>query len=497
MKTITKLFAASICCFCCLFSVQAQESTDASVEKMKLTIEQAVNYALENSKSLKSSAIDLEIAKRANTYSWNALLPSASISGTLARSNNIDSVKQGMKSSAYIADLYNPKGPSYTIADIMDPDSPKVSKAVDQMFNGMYDSEETARWHPVGSLSFQWNFNLAIIESMIITKKKYEGGQISWDKSCNETELQIRQLFYGILMMQEKVRIDEESLANSEARMKQAEINYRNGQVPELSLLNSRVTYLNKKPEVEWERQQLTQQIDMLAFVLGIPYGQEIELEGSIDDDYSKLHEQLGSLDAESLYEKFVNQNPSILALKNGIELQKKGITASNLKTFTPSLSIAWGLNPTVSNITKNWFDKENYSEGGRLTLTLAYQNLFDMLPFSANMQSIKDQKQNLAKSELQLEQLYQKTEMTIHNSVADIKKSLDNIQSMNRNIEVAQAAYNSTLRGYNNGSQEELAVKDAETSLRQAKLGLTNEKYTFITTVLKLENELNTKLTK
>ena len=67
----------------------------------------------------------------------------------------------------------------------------------------------------------------------------------------------------------------------------------------------------------------------------------------------------------------------------------------------------------------------------------------------------------------------------------------------MNRNIEVAQAAYNSTLRGYNNGSQEELAVKDAENSLSQAKLGLTNEKFTFITTVLKLENQLNTKLTK
>ena len=139
----------------------------------------------------------------------------------------------------------------------------------------------------------------------------------------------------------------------------------------------------------------------------------------------------------------------------------------------------------------------KNQIIGGKLTITLAYQNLFDMLPFSANMQAIKDQKQSLVKSELQLEQLYQKTEMTIHNSVADINKSLDNINSMNRNIEVAQAAYNSTLRGYNNGSQEELAVKDAETSLRQAKLGLTNEKFTFITTVLNLENQLNTKLTK
>ena len=73
MKTITKLFAVSICCFCCLFSLQAQESTDASDEKVKLTIEEAVKYALENSKSLKSAAIDLEMKKRADRYSWNTL----------------------------------------------------------------------------------------------------------------------------------------------------------------------------------------------------------------------------------------------------------------------------------------------------------------------------------------------------------------------------------------------------------------------------------------
>lgn len=494
MKLIHKAFAASLVFAAGISFLAAQDAKAPGSEKITLTIDQAVEYALENSKTLKSSAIDLEMKKRANTYSWNSLLPSASVSGTLARSNNLDSVKQGMQTSATIMGLHTGQ---ISVADLMDSNSTKASDMADSMIKNVFGDEESAKWHPVGSLQFNWNFNLAIIEQMIITKKKYEGGKITWDKTCKEIELQITQLFYGILLMQERLKIDEESLANSEARMKQAEINYRNGQVPELSLLNARVTYLNKKPDVEWERQQLTQKIDSLALVLGLPYGQEIELSGSIDADYEKLRAQLGNLDPSQLFEKYVEQNPDVLSLKNGIELQKKGISASNLKTFTPALSVGWGFSPAVNNINKNWFEKSNYSDGGKLTITLAYQNLFDMLPFSANMQAIKDQKQSLVKSELQLDQLYQKTEMTIHNSVADINKSLDNINSMNRNIEVAQAAYNSTLRGYNNGSQEELAVKDAETSLRQAKLGLTNEKFTFITTVLNLENQLNTKLTK
>ena len=473
MKTITRIITASLCCFCCLSFLGAEETTDKN-DKITLTIDQAVDYALENSKSLKSAAIDLEMKQRANRYSWNTLLPSASLSGTLARVNDMDYLKGQMATQAA-----------------------HMGTTPEALIAMQYKNEESARWTPVGSLSFQWNFNLAMVGQMIITKKKYEAGKIDWKKTCNETELQIRQLFYGILMMQESLRIDEESLANSEARMKQAEVNYRNGQVPELSLLNARVTYQNKKPSVEWSRQQLSQQLDMFAFLLGLPYGQELELKGSIDDDYQRIRANLGDLNADDLYSKYIDQNPEVMNLKNTIAVLKSGIAAANVKTFTPSLSVGWGLKPTVMNIEKDWLDKDNYNETGTLSITLVYQNLFDMLPFSSNMQAIKDSRQTLAKTELGLEQLYQNTEMTIHNNVADINKSIDNINSMNRNIEVAQAAYNSTLRGYYNGSQEELAVKDAENSLSQAKLGLMNEKLTFITTVMKLENELNTKLVK
>ena len=487
MKTSLKLAAASLVILGSSL-LYAEENT-SKAEKITLTIDQAVEYALKNSKSLKSSAIDLEIAKRANTFSWNVLLPSASVSGTLARSNSIDYVKSQMTSTAVLMGMAQGMPAAQAMAN--------SSSITDSILDAAYSSEEAVLWHPVGSLSFQWNFNAAMIESMVIAKKQYEAGKISWDKSCNETELSIRQLFYGILMMRESLRIDEESLANSEARMKQAEINYRNGQVPELSLLNARVTYQNKKPSVEWARQNMEQQMDMFAFLLGLPYGQEIELVGSIDQDYAELRGKLSALDADSLFLAYVEQNAEIQNLKKQIEVLKSGIAASTLSIFTPSLSVGWGLNPTVSNIEKNWLDKDNYNETGNLTITLVYSNLFDMLPFSSGMQKIKDSKQNLAKLEIGLDQLYQNTEMTIHNSVADINKSIDNINSMNRNIEVAQAAYNSTLRGYNNGSQEELAVKDAENSLSQAKLGLTNEKFTFITTVLKLENQLNTKLTK
>lgn len=482
MKSLFKLLTAIACFAGCVSFMHGQENGKSS-EKIALTVEQAVSYALENSKSLQSSAIDLEIKKRASGYSWNTLLPSATLSGTLARSNNSDSVRSGVKT--VIAAMSEKKE-----TDVTD-------SMIDAAIKQEYGSEEAALWHPTASLKFTWNFNAAMIQSMVIAKRQYEAGKISWEKTCNETELSIRQLFYGILMMEESLKIDEESLANAEARWKQAEINYKNGQVPELSVLNSRVTYQNKKPNVEWARQNVSQQKDLFAFLLGLPYGQEIQLIGSIDEDFNVIEKKIGNLDASQLFEKYIEQNSDIQNLKKTIQITKSGLSASYLSTFSPTVSVGWGLNPLVTNITKDWTDKSNYTESGSLSITVLYNNLFDMLPFSANMQKIKDTKQNLSKIQLGLEQAYQNAEMTINNSIDDIKKSRDNIESMKRNIEVAQSAYRSTLRGYYNGSQEELAVRDSENSLNQAKLGLTSEKLTFITSVLKLENQLNTKLTK
>ena len=52
----------------------AQEQKEKT-ETVTLTIDQAVEYALKNSRTLKSNDIDLEMKKRASNVSWNVFLP--------------------------------------------------------------------------------------------------------------------------------------------------------------------------------------------------------------------------------------------------------------------------------------------------------------------------------------------------------------------------------------------------------------------------------------
>lgn len=474
-------FLAVFIAFASCGSAFAQESDSNKKNEVVLTVEDAVSYALKNNKSLKSSAIDLEIKKRASDNSWNTFLPSAALSGTLARSNDIDSIKSSIKSSATFPAFLQGTAANGLNGGLAAVGQVDASKIIDDM----YGSEEAALWHPVGSLSFSWAFNAAMLKSISAAKKQYEAGQISWEQSVKETEVNIRKMFYGILLAQENLKIQKESMANAEARWRQAEINYRNGTVPRLSVLNSQVTYENMKPTILSAENSLKQTKETFGFLLGLPYGTEIDLQGTIEISFVDV-------DADELFRKYVEQNNDIKALKKNIELIKTGIDATYLSTFTPSLALGFGLQPTVSNITENWFDKDNYSDSGNLTITLAYQNLFDMLPWSSNMQKIKDSKQQLAQAEIGLEQLYQNAEIEVHKLCDNLSVSRANIEAMGNNVTLAQEAYDSTLKAYNNGTQELLAVRDSESSLNQARLGLMNEKYNYISAVLDLEQKLS-----
>nr|MBQ2233834.1 TolC family protein [Treponema sp.] len=448
-----KIIIVSILFLSAVSNIFAEKNTKTQ-EPLTLTVEDAVSYAITNSKSLKSSEIDLEIKKRAKMYSWNVFLPSLSVSGTMSRSNEYSDMMDSIKSA--INPSHKPLEPA-----------------------------EINHWKAVGNVSAQLNFNLAMIQSMCASKANYEAGLISWEQTSKQTEMNIRKMFYALLLMEENLRIQNELLDSAKARWQQAEINYKNGLVPQLSALNAQVAYENKKPAILELTQSFKQQKDTFAFLLGIPYGREINLVGSIDTRFVKVN-------ADELVQKYVEENLDVKALKKNIELLKISLNASRLSTFTPSLSVSYGFQPVVDQIDSDWID--TYIDNGSFSATVVI-DVMKMMPFSANMQSIKDTKQNLAKAELGLSQLLQNTEIQIHTLVDKLNKSEASIKASQMNIKLAQKAYDMTVKAYNSGTQELLDVKDSENSLSQAKLGLLNEKLNYISALLDLENAINVKL--
>lgn len=448
------------------------ESNEAAISKdevVNLSIDEAVSYALKNSRTLKSNDIDLEIKARASKYSWNVFLPNLQATGTMSRTNEFS------------------------------PQTAATNQLMNKLTGGLipatsgYDKEED-RWSTVGGLSVSWNFTPAYIAQIKIAKAKYEAGQVSWEQSQKETITNIKKAYYGILLQQESLKIKKTTLENSRQRMIQAQTNFKNGSIPEIQYLQTQVNYENTKPEVDSAEQSLIQQIDLFAFIIGMPVGTKIELTSSIEPDYVDV-------EAEELLAKYADNDLQIKTLRKNIEAAKLGITASDLATWIPTLSLNYAYQPVYIGDEGAWhFSKDlgkdsAWYDSGSFSATLSW-NITNMLPSSANRQKVKDYKQQLIQLQLNIETLKENQKVQVRKAVDTLHQAKEQIDAMSRNVKVAQRAYDMTVRSYQNGTTELLDLRDAESSLNQAKLGQLNQKFQYISAMMDLENTLNVTLT-
>lgn len=438
-----------------VFAASAQQE-DGQETVVTLTVEQAVDYAMQNSRDLKSNDIDLAIKERSAKYSWNVFLPEITVSGSASRSTDIDSTLNQTNMMRQI-------GSGGKVPPI--------------------EAEEKYHWALVGNINAQLNLSLAYIYSIKAAKAGYEGGKITWEQSQKQTIMNIKKLFYGLLLQQESLDIQRMSLENARQRAVQAQINFNNGRIPQLQLLNAQVTYENQRPEVETAERSLNQQLDTFAFLIGMPVGTKIELSGSIEPEYVNVT-------TEELLEKYGKNSLDIRSLQNNIDILNMNLKALNLSSYTPALVLSYGWQPVGTW----WSDDLDFTDQGSLSITLAF-NITNMLPWSANRQQAKDLKDNISKLDLTMETLTENQKVQVRKAVDTLNQAREQIDSMGRTVELAQRSYDMSVSSFNNGRMELLDVRDAQTQLNQAMLGQLNQKFNYISALMDLEYELNSDL--
>ena len=461
-----KLFASLA--FAAMIFVPAFAQEQEQEKVMTLTVERAVELAKENSKTLKSAEIDLEMKKRASQYSWNVFLPKVQASFSAARTTELD-----LDQANSMIGMANALG---QIASALPGGKPYVPQE-------LITEKEKYHWALVGEVSASLNLSLAYISKIRAAKVDYECGKITWEQSQKQTLMNIKKLFYGLLLQQESLGVKKATLENARQRATQAEANYRNGLIPELRLLNAQVTYENQKPEVESAQQALNQAMDNFVFMIGLPVGTKIQLEGSIEPTYVNVT-------SDELLEKYAASSLDYQNLKGSIDSLRLNLSAMNLSSYTPALVLSYNYQPMKTFVS----DDSKWNDQGKFAASLVW-NLTDMLPFSANRQKAADVKANLRKLELKMETLVENQKVQVKKAVDTLNQAREQIDSMGRNIALAQRAYDSSARSYRNGTTELLDLRDSESQLNQAKLGQLNQKFNYISALMDLEYTLNADL--
>ncbi|MCF7947729.1 MAG: TolC family protein [Spirochaetia bacterium] len=433
------------------------ESTVNEDGVLELTVDRAVEIAMDNNLQLKSSAIDTRIKERKADYAWNRFVPSVQASGTLGRMNE---AQQQME--------FDPLAPTGIVMT------------------------EAPQWSVSAGLDLSLTLNMAMFNGIRATQLDYQAGRISLEQARQRVARDVKKSFYNLLLMQENRQLMVENIDAAERRYEQARINYENGLVPELTMLNAEVAYENLKPQLKSIDLGYRQAIQGFKMTLGISLDRELALEGTIDAEPV-------SVDSEQLISEHLTDRLDIQSVVNGITSLRNQIEATKLQAFTPSLILGYNMDPSFAGDPWKdpWFDdisNDWNQRSGMFRVTIA-MSLESLLPFSQTQVGLRELEDNLEKTKIGLMQSIDGAELEIDSTVRQLEKSRDTIETLQLNVERARRAYEMAEEAYNAGSQELLEVQNAEIELKQARLEVLKEKYTYLSALIDLEYQLNTNI--
>ena len=462
------LLAAVFLCSVCIVHAQAPSGNPpAAAGSQRLSPDEAVDMAIKNNLMLESARIGVDIKKRKSSLAWNQFLPTAGVTGTLARDN-------WATSSTGVV----PVSLSPFLAPYMPPGMPDIYGVVPY-------SITLPVWHVTGAFSATLDFSFALIEGIRSLKLDYQSGLISLDKARLQMEQGVRKMYNSILLLEANAALLLESYDNVQRQAGIAEANYRAGLAPRLTWLQAQVAVENMKPSINDLDNNLKSLKGNFALLLGLPYDTGFKLEPISSETFYIQP------DVAEFISRSASGKPDIRELQANITALQSQRKALTMQQYTPFLRLGWTLsslyNPLLDPFKDSWFNGDNWTKGGTFSVTLGmtFNNLFS---FTKEGQQRKDMEAGLQIQNIMLAQMIRETELEIFTKVNSLEKTRTTAEAQQAAVDLAELSYNLTEEAYRAGLQDFQALQSAALALEQAKLQLLTQQFNYLNDLIDLE---------
>jgi outer membrane protein TolC len=231
----------------------AQQS---SANPMQLTLEQAINLALKQNHSIHLRSLSVDQMQSKKDEARSNYLPQLKASGSVLHITELE----GVEIPAGAFGSYQSTGPV-----------PAKSLVIDQGgltgYMGGVGLEQ-----PITQLFRIHQANIAAKQDLLIARTEL-------DQTQDAIALQVRQLYYNILINQQKLKASQDQLAAAQIKDEESQSDVAKGSALEISALQSRAAILQAQQESLTLRLQGNDFRRELANVLGLPVETPIELD--------------------------------------------------------------------------------------------------------------------------------------------------------------------------------------------------------------------------
>lgn len=318
-------------------------------------------------------------------------------------------------------------------------------------------------------------------------------------KSSKQTEIQtiemVTKAFYSVLINNERMDLFDANITRVDSLLKDTRALNENGFAEKIDVDRIRVTLNNLMTEREKFRNLQDLNLELLKFQMNYPMDQNISIVGNIENI---------TLDSLFMEKQTLNYNNRIeySLLETQRELQKLNVK-NNYIAYLPTIS-AFGnfgystQSPTFGGLfkteTKGFPDTDEAGPDkwypyGMVGLSLSLP-IFD----GFNKHYLTQQaKLEQAKVENNFHQLKSAIDLEVSQSDIILKNSIKTVNAQKENVELAEEIARVTKIKYQAGVGSNLEVTEAESALREAQTNYYNALYDAIIAQIDLETALGT----
>lgn len=437
MKQLLVIFTS----LCVLVPVKAQDV---------LTLEECLRLGIENNLSLESSRN--EIRKGEHTLSENRakLLPQIN-----------------------------------AVAGFNDNFNPPVSVTDGSAYGNPYNVTKTLQYNASAGIQLQMPlYNQTVYTAVDIARTMNELTRLSYEKAREDLILQISKMYYLSQNTAEQIALIKENISRLNELSSITQAFYDNGMAMEVDVKRVNINLENQRVQYDNAQSMLTQQLNLLKYVIDYPADKEIALTPVDTENTTSV--SLTGLD-NNQYELQLLQSKQKLA-----EQQRKMIGQG----YIPSLSLtgSW-MYSAYTDKAKNWFHSgpSNHwynSSGIGLTLRIP---IFDGLDKRAKMKKAKIEIEN---AKLSYENALKNMQTQYLNATNELMNSQRNFRKQKDNYLLAEDVYQVTTDRYREGIASMTEVLQDEMRMSEAQNSYINAHYNYQVTnlsLLKLTGQLET----
>lgn len=437
MKQLLVIFTS----LCVLVPVKAQDV---------LTLEECLRLGIENNLSLESSRN--EIRKGEHTLSENRakLLPQIN-----------------------------------AVAGFNDNFNPPVSVTDGSAYGNPYNVTKTLQYNASAGIQLQMPlYNQTVYTAVDIARTMNELNRLSYEKAREDLILQISKMYYLSQNTAEQIALIKENISRLNELSNITQAFYDNGMAMEVDVKRVNINLENQRVQYDNVQSMLTQQLNLLKYVIDYPADKEIALTPVDTENTTSV--SLTGLD-NNQYELQLLQSKQKLA-----EQQRKMIGHG----YIPSLSLtgSW-MYSAYTDKAKNWFHSgpSNHwynSSGIGLTLRIP---IFDGLDKRAKMKKAKIEIEN---AKLSYENALKNMQTQYLNATNELMNSQRNFRKQKDNYLLAEDVYQVTTDRYREGIASMTEVLQDEMRMSEAQNNYINAHYNYQVTnlsLLKLTGQLET----